>query len=229
MKITGAVTTLVELPLRNVATVDHSFASIGCVLVQVHTDEGIEGQGFVYAADRHRLRALESMIESFVPILAGRSPFDTERIWHDMWRAVNATGRTGATTLAMSALDTACWDMAGKAVGLPLNKMFGGCRDEVATYASSGLFLSTPIGALGREAARLVAGGFGAVKLRLGSGNLADDVERVEAVRDAVGADIGVHVEIQVRITDFGVRIEGIHPQKTNDHQSPVKDYKEEE
>jgi L-alanine-DL-glutamate epimerase-like enolase superfamily enzyme len=196
VKISAVTTATVELPLSGVATADHSFGSIGCVLVEVHADAGLHGEGFVYAADRSRLRALELMIESLSPLLMGRDPHDNEVIWHDMWRALNATGRSGATVLAMSALDTACWDLAGKAVELPLHKLFGACRSDVDTYASSGLFLSTPIDALGAEALHLVAQGFRTVKVRLGSGNVSGDVERVEAVRDAVGPDIGILVDV---------------------------------
>ena len=76
------------------------------------------------------------------------------------------------------------------AAGLPLHQLFGACRDRIRTYASGGLWLSQPIDSLVEEATGFVDAGFRAVKIRLGSADIADDLARVKAVREAIGADI---------------------------------------
>lgn len=196
MKITGIDTTLVEVPLGEpIGTAIHSIASVGCVLVEVRTDDGVIGQSFVFTINAARLRSFDEMIRGLAHIALGRDPHETEGIWHDLWAEVNPTGHKGVTVSAMSAIDIACWDAVGRAAGMPLHKLFGSCRTEIDTYASSGLWLSTPVDRLAAEAASLVERGFGAVKLRLGSDRIADDVARVRAVRDAIGPDIGLLVD----------------------------------
>jgi L-alanine-DL-glutamate epimerase-like enolase superfamily enzyme len=68
----------------------------------------------------------------------------------------------------MSAIDTACWDITGKAAGLPVYRLLGGFRDKVETYASQGLWLDRSREELADEARELVGQGFRAVKMRAG-------------------------------------------------------------
>ena len=196
MIITDLDTTLVEVPLpKPIGTAIHSMHSVGCVLVTLRTDDGVTGEGFVFTLNADRLRAFDEMVRGFTHHVVGRDPHETEGIWHDVWADINPTGHKGVTVAALSAIDTACWDAVGKAAGLPLHKMFGACRNEVDTYASSGLWLSQSIDELQAEAAAFVEQGFRAVKLRIGSERIADDVARVRAVRDTIGTDVGLLVD----------------------------------
>ena len=169
--------------------------SVGCVLVEARTDQGVVGESFAFTLNGARLRAFDEKIRGLGEFVVGRDPHDTEAIWHDLWREVNPTGHKGVTVSAMSTIDVACWDAVGRAAELPLYKLFGGCRDRVDTYASSGLWLSTPTESLGAEANAFVAAGFRAVKLRIGSKTIDADVARVRAVREAVGPDVGLLVD----------------------------------
>jgi len=196
MKITSLDTTLVELPLPSpVGTAIHSMHSVGCVLLQLRTDDGVTGQSFLFTLNGVRLRAFDEMVRGLAHHAIGRDPHETEGIWHDIWADINPTGHKGITISALSAIDVACWDLVGRAAGLPLHKLFGACRNEVATYASSGLWLSTPTEELGAEAAGFVDQGFDAVKLRIGNARIDDDVARVRAVRHAIGPDVGLLVD----------------------------------
>ena len=94
----------------------------------------------------------------------------------------------------MSALDTACWDLAAQAAGRPLWKFIGGERREIPCYASEGLWLNLTIDELIEEAAALKARGFKAMKLRVG-GSVDEDVERVRAVREAIGGEVALMVD----------------------------------
>jgi L-alanine-DL-glutamate epimerase-like enolase superfamily enzyme len=99
-------------------------------------------------------------------------------------------GRRGLAVFAISAIDVAAWDVAAKALGVPLWQMLGGSPEPLDTYASEGLWLTDDFGRLGAEAAELVGLGFRAVKMRLGRAREADDLAAARAVRDAIGPDI---------------------------------------
>ncbi len=182
-------------------TAIHSMTSAGCVLVELETADGVIGQGYVFVINAERLAAFDETIRGFSAYVVGRSVHETEGIWHDVWRAINPTGHKGITISALSAIDVACWDAAAKTVGLPLHHLFGACRNEIDTYASSGLWLNASIDELVAEAQGFVSDGFHAVKLRLGSDDSDVDVARVRAVRAAVGNDIGLLVDANQKFT----------------------------
>ena len=202
MRIVGLDTSLIEVPLpRPVGTAIHAMRSVGCVLVELRTDDGLVGQSYVFTLNAARLHAFDQMIRGFASFVVGRDPHETEGVWHDIWAEINPTGHQGVTVSAMSAIDVACWDVVGKAAQRPLHQLFGACRTEVDTYASSGLWLSHTLDELAEEAAAFVAQGFTSVKLRIGSPRIADDVERVRVVRDVVGPDIGLLVDANQAFT----------------------------
>lgn len=95
------------------------------------------------------------------------------------------------TVSTLSAIDTACWELIGKAANKPLHHLFGAVRDRIKTYASGGLWLSQNLDELQTEAAEFVAYGITAMKVRIGSGDWRQDVLRVKAVREAIGPDLG--------------------------------------
>lgn len=193
MKITGLDCVQVQIPLeRPIRTAIHDIRSVGCVLVSLDSDEGIKGEAYNFTMNAVRLDILQAMIESLAPLVLGRDPRDVESLWDSMWREINFFGHKGITLFAISTLDTACWDLVGKAAQQPLYKLFGACRDCVDVYASGGLWLSYSIDELISEAHSFVAQGFRAMKVRVGKPRIEEDVERVTAVRDAVGADVAL-------------------------------------
>ena len=196
MRISSIETRFVDLPLaRPIATAIHDIRSAGCLLTTLRTDEGVSGESFIFTINGARIRSFDEMIRGLGELIVGRDPHDTGAIWADLWREVNATGHAGVTISAMSSIDVACWDIVGRAAGLPLHKLFGACRDSVDTYASSGLWLDASLNDIADEAAAFVEQGFRAIKLRVGSDALRDDVERVRVVRSAVGEDVRLLVD----------------------------------
>ena len=190
MKITGFRTTLVNVPLaKPIATAIHQMHSVGCVLLELETDQGLIGESYVFTLNGVRLRSLGEMLDSFSGLVTGCDPHDLTAIGHAVWNQLNPIGHTGFGIAALCAIDTACWDLVGKGARQPLHKLFGACRDRVWTYASGGLWLSQSIDELVAEARGFLDTGFRAMKIRLGSARIADDIERVAAVRDAVGSD----------------------------------------
>ena len=197
MKITALKTQLVNLPLENpIHTAIHNISSVGCVLLSLETDEGHVGQSYVFTINAVRLKAFDEMIRGFSHQLIGKDPHYTEAIWQSIWNEINPTGHKGITISALSAIDTACWDLVGKAANKPLHQIFGACRDRVRTYASSGLWMSMKIDELQQQAQDFLDQGFEAMKIRVGSTKQSDDVERVKAVRNAVGDDVDLMVDI---------------------------------
>lgn len=196
MKITGLRCVQVEVPLEKpIRTAIHDVRSVGCVLAYLDTDEGISGEAYNFTMNAQRLHILQSMIESLVPHVIGRDPRDIESLWDAMWRDINFFGHKGISVFAISTIDTACWDIIGKAAQQPLYKLFGACRDCVDVYASGGLWLSLSIDELVEEARGFLALGFRAMKMRVGKERIDEDVERVAAVRDAIGPDVALMVD----------------------------------
>ena len=196
MQIESLETRIVELPLpRPIGTALHQMHNVGCVLVTIRTNEGLTGEGFAFALNGDRIRAFEETVRGLSPYVVGNSAHDVERIFSEIWTALNPTGHAGITIGALSAIDVALWDIVGKSVNMPLAKLFGGMRDRVDTYASSGLWLSDSIEHLVGEAKAFVEAGFSGMKIRIGTPDADTDVERVRVVRAAVGPDVDLYVD----------------------------------
>ncbi len=159
-------------------------------LVKVTTDDGLIGWGEGAAAD-----IIDSLL---APLLIGQDPMDRARLWERMFHALyNGNNAVGLAGSALSALDIALWDLAGKATGLPVCALLGGkVRDKIAVYAT-GLYYTEgefPDRLLD-EARAYVAAGFTGMKTKVGGLSIAEDVERVRALRNAIGPDIHLMVD----------------------------------
>ena len=202
MKVTAFKTTLVDLPLeRPIATAIHEMRSVGCVLLELETDDGLVGESYVFTLNGVRLQALHEMLLGFAHQVEGQDPTRVTQIGQAIWNEMNPIGHKGFSIAALCAIDTACWDLVGKACGMPLHRLFGGYRAQVDTYASGGLWLSQSIDELVAEAAGFVDAGFRAMKIRLGKAKKHEDIERVRAVRDAIGDDIGLLADLNQALT----------------------------
>lgn len=197
MKITALNTEIVTLPLdRPIATAIHSIDSVGCVLLRLETDQGLVGESYLFTINAARIAAFDEMLRGLSGLVVGRDPHYVSAIWQDIWAEINPSGHRGITISALSTVDTACWDLIGKALEKPLHHIFGACRDRIKTYASGGLWLSQSIDQLTGEAEQFVGRGFRAMKMRAGCATIAEDVERVRAVREAVGPGIDLMLDI---------------------------------
>lgn len=108
------------------------------ITVKVNTDEGIYGWGEAGLAYGNCWEAAFGQCQDFAKLVIGMDPFDTEKIWehlhrHTFW----GMGGGVVITSAMAAIDTACWDIKGKKLGLPVYKLLGGkTNDKLRAYAS---------------------------------------------------------------------------------------------
>src|SRR6185369_1015657 len=132
-------------------------------LVRVETDAGITGWGeaFSYSCRRAVTAALTDMI---APIAVGRDAADIAGLHAEIQKRLHIFGRFGITAFALSGLDIALWDIAGKAAGKPLHALLGGAkRDRLGCYAS--LLRYADPGLVAQYCERALGEGFGAIKL----------------------------------------------------------------
>ena len=128
-------------------------------------------------------------------MLLGEDPSDIGRLWTKLAWAGASVGRSGLATQAIAAFDVALWDLKARRAGLPLAKLIGAHRDSVPCYNTSGGFLHTPIDQVIENAKASVKRGIGGIKLKVGLPDWKKDIERVSAVRKALGDDVPLMVD----------------------------------
>jgi L-alanine-DL-glutamate epimerase-like enolase superfamily enzyme len=100
--------------------------------VRIHTDAGLTGLGETYPWPEAEAAVVR---RGLAPVLLGRDPLCIDGLWADMFRAINYSGWAGAEMRAISAVDMALWDLAGKAAGVPVYQLLGGAsRETIRTY-----------------------------------------------------------------------------------------------
>ena len=199
MKIKDVRTVMVNVPSEK-WVIKPDIRSLSCVLVFVDTDEGITGESLVFTFEKKHLDVLNSMVLSLKTTVVGEDLRYTGRIWQRMWQEIRFFGQKGIAVFGLSAIDRACWDAVGKAAGQPLYKLLGAYRDEVPAYAS-GLWLPRSIEELVNDAKDFAREGFRAIKMRIGKPRIEEDVERVRAVRQAIGPGVALMVDANKRLT----------------------------
>lgn len=109
-------------------------ARFSAVAVMIETDDGIEGLGVTDGG--HAVQAIVE--EHFSRLLVGEDPFDIERLWDQLFRAASPYDRKGLATMAISAVDSALWDILGKALQQPVYRLLGGAtRDDLPVYETT--------------------------------------------------------------------------------------------
>jgi L-alanine-DL-glutamate epimerase-like enolase superfamily enzyme len=150
------------------------------VLVEVAAG-GMKGLGYTYA-DTSTATLIQ---DSLASVAIGRNVLAIGEIWSALVAAVRNLGRTGIASMAISAIDTALWDLKAKLFDAPLVSLLGAVRDTVPVYGSGG-FTSYSVRELCDQVAGWVDAGIPRVKMKIGRDPQAD-VERVAAARDAIG------------------------------------------
>lgn len=160
-------------------------------LVEVETDEGLTGWGECFGPGNIAL-ANKAIVERVIaPLVLGRDPMDRDAIWHHVYNLTRDHGQKGMPLQALSGVDIALWDIAGKVANLPLHKLLGGAhRTRVQAYGY-GMMLKREsvedhVARFADEAAAIRDMGFAATKMKVGLGAKAD-VKLAEAVRLGIG------------------------------------------
>jgi L-alanine-DL-glutamate epimerase-like enolase superfamily enzyme len=158
------------------------------VLVQAHGG-GKVGLGYTYG-DISVGELIDTVLKQAVE---GEDALSVVRPWQRMQRRIRNLGHPGVCAMAISAVDTALWDLKAKLLDLPLVTLFGQVRAGVPIYGSGG-FTSYTIGQLEAQLGGWVAGGIPRIKMKIGRDARAD-IERVRAVRTVIGPDAELFVD----------------------------------
>ena len=171
------------------------------VFVKVYTDSGIDGVG--EATLEYKEKALLGAVEHIKEYLVGKNPLNIERHYHDIYR--DAYWRGGPVLMsALSAVETALWDILGKSLGVPVYQLLGGrANDKVRIYVNGWFAGAKTPEEFGMKAAEAVKRGVTAMKwdpfgknyMNISNAELSTALERVDAVRRAVGDKIDLLIE----------------------------------
>ena len=191
MKIAHIETYLVRLPFKTGAPTSslggRSWSTLDHVFVKVETDNGLIGwgDGFGYGAAMATKAALDHMI---APALIGRDATQIASISRELQRNNHLWGRYGVTMFAISGIDIALWDLAGKAANVPLVRLLGGAvRTDIPAYASLFKYQDPDLVAERVEAA--LQEGYGYIKLH------ETGVAEVAAAREAAGDEVPIMID----------------------------------
>jgi galactonate dehydratase len=204
----------------------HSNATRNWLIIKVLTEDP-EVYGLGDASAMNYDTEVIAMIKTWISrYLVGKDPMDSEVIWTTLYHDVNARGGRIAST-ALSGIDIALWDLKGKILGLPVYQLLGGAhRKKIRVYANGWYSNPGTPEQNGEEAKRVVGMGYTAMKfdsfgqtnyntISLSEAQLAED--RVAAVREAVGPDIDILIEVHAKFSpataiQLGKRLEKYRP-----------------
>ena len=160
-------------------------------IVEIETDEGISGWGECFGPGNIAF-ANKGIVEKVIqPMVLGMQALDRDVIWHKVYNLMRDHGQKGMPLQALSGVDIALWDIAGKAANLPLYKMIGGAhRDKVEVYGYGMMLrpenINSLISRFKEESKEIKEMGFKALKMKVGVGP-KDDIKLIEAVREGIG------------------------------------------
>lgn len=191
MKITAVDTFVLRMPLVHAGDPPRisgqTRTAIEMLLVRVATDEGIcgWGEGFGHRVWPATRTAIDSMV---APLCIGRDPRAIPALMNELMRALHGAGRAGPVVYALSAIDIALWDIAGKIAGLPLYRLLGGsARADLPAYAS--LLRYGKASAVEERIAEALGRGYRLIKIH--------EIEAgiIRAARQAAGNDVPLMVD----------------------------------
>lgn len=194
-------TTLLQLPWADDPWLaGHALgATRDLVVVEVVTASGLTGMGYLHLLNLSLQRTIGACIaEAMAPRVIGRDATAVEAIWQDLWRSTLTAGRGGIAMMAQSAVDIALWDVVGKAAGLPLHRLWGHHRSQIPIYGS-GCFRGARGDGMIAKARYYIEQGYKAIKMQVAHiGDLSTDLDNVRRMREAVGPDIDIMIDVNM-------------------------------
>jgi muconate cycloisomerase len=194
MKITGARVIMADIPVARPHKMSFTtLEAVNFVFVRLETTEGLTGWGEAACLggptwSEESSESVAATIERYiVPWLVGRDASGIEVLSREMARRVQGN------PFARAAVEMALWDLNGRALGVPVHRLLGGrVRDRVPLSWSLAV---ADAGAEVEEARAKVAGGHRIFKIKTAARPVAEDVERVRRLREAVGPDVSLRVD----------------------------------
>ncbi|TDB86218.1 mandelate racemase/muconate lactonizing enzyme family protein [Actinomadura sp. KC216] len=196
--ITGVRTQVARIPL-GAGRGGSGATQVDLLLVTVTDDAGASGTGFTYALTGG-IEAVHALTTGLVRGLVVGTRIDHwPSTWQEVWSKTHRLGR-GIALPALSAADIAVWDLRARRAGEPLYRFLGAHRDRVPIYGSGRATHAMSVDELIEGSKAYVSEGYDAIKLRVGARPAAEDVERVAAVRAALGDRIRIMVDCNERL-----------------------------
>jgi len=181
-----------------------NYAQQKLVIAEIATDEGIAGLGYSLVFGGGGAEAVHAYLRTrLAPALIGEEPLFVERLWEKMFRTDMGIKKQGVAAYALSALDIGLWDIAGKAAGLPLYKLWGAATDRVSAYGSGG-WSKYSESELIAEAEKYAALGCKYYKMKIHHSDPRENRRRVEAVQRALGGGVRMMVDVNQRLDVLG-------------------------
>lgn len=178
---------------RRIADSTHQIPEIGFVITRLTLESGVTGEAYLLAFHYSPGAILGALCDA-APLALGIEASATGVFLARHERESEYFGNAGIHRWAAGSINIAMWDALAKSLGAPVWRLLGACHDRVSLYGSGG-WLSYSIDELLDEVRTYVKRGFRAVKVKVGSPDLATDVERLTKVREAVGPHIQVMMD----------------------------------
>lgn len=186
---------LLRVPLSRPWAAD--VTSVGVIATHVVRSDGAEGWGFSWTP-QIGAEAVHALLANDITAFAVGQDAEPGARWRALWLHLHEAGGGGITTIAMAGLDLALWDAATRAAGTSLTGFLGAQRESVRAYGS-GVNLHYPISELVGQVRRWVDAGFDAVKVKVGKPDVAEDLDRLRAVREVLGPDRALMIDANQR------------------------------
>lgn len=192
MKIARIRTTPVLAPMpRPVRTASGTIERFPLVLIDVATDDGLEGRAYALVYLPELLPALERTVAALADMVTGM-PLAPRDVHAFLLRRCRLLGAKGLLGQALGGLDMALWDTWARALGQPLARALGAELRPHKAYHSVGLYDASSVTAIAEETR---AAGYAGLKIKLGFATLAEDLAAVRAARRALGDELALMVD----------------------------------
>src|SRR5216110_2946127 len=202
MKITSIDTYVLTIPTPKPMALNYATQKL--VVAEISTDEAVTGLGYSLVFGGGGAEAVHAYLATRLkPALIGEDPLFVERLWEKMFRTDMGMKKQGVVAYALSALDIGLWDIAGKAAGLPLYKLWGAVTDRVPAYGSGG-WSKYSEKELIAEAERYAAQGCRYYKMKIHHPDPRENAKRVAAVYKALGGKAQMMVDVNQRLDVLG-------------------------
>ena len=191
---------LIKLPVTLSDSTHGQMNHFELVTVRIRDKDGAEGSGYTFTVGTNGAAVYTTVKRDLAPRLEGERADLIEALWKKMWWALHYGGRGGTAAMAISAVDIALWDLKARKFGVPLWTLLGGDDPKVPCYAG-GIDLYFPLDKLLAQTDDNLKKGFRAIKMKVGRPKLSEDVARVQAMREHLGADFPLMVDANMRWT----------------------------
>lgn len=201
MKITAIDSSVLTVPTPRPMAAQYPQQKL--VVAEIATDEAVKGLGYSLVFGGGGAEAVLAYVERLKAVLIGEDPLFVERLWERMFRADMGIKKQGVAAYAVAALDIGLWDIAGKAAGLPLYKLWGAVTDRIPAYGSGG-WSKYSEAELVAEAEKYAELGCRYYKMKIHHADPRENRKRVEAVQRAVGGRMRMMVDVNQRLDVLG-------------------------